>query len=335
MTTVGSRWYNHNHHNERNLKIVFAIIPRLPKFFHPPVAVVTALIFFLLLKKERRAIKNNLRQICGDNSWLSWKAFKVFYSFCDFIVSYCYVPSANHVDLQSMVSGTDEAEHTLRDCLKENKGLIIWTAHMGNWEFASRLLETQGRTIYVARFVETGNTAEMALRRMMENQAVQSIDLDHPFASIQLLHALRGDNVVALQGDRVYHDRGIGAPFFGKEARFPMGPFVLAYVSGAPLLPVVVIRQKWLTYRVVMGEPIRLENMVDRESELNRGLLSAVHFLEVVLRKYHDQWLNFYDFWSPRVFDNGVQAQQNIEMNSGSRMRNNEKGSNQAHADAE
>jgi len=335
MTTAGSAWYNHNYHNERNLKIVFAIIPRLPKFFHPPVAAVTALIFFLLLKKERRAIKSNLRQICGENSRLTWKAFKVFYSFCDFIVSYCYVPSANHTDLHSMVSGADGAAQKIQDCLKEKKGLIIWTAHMGNWEFASRLLETQGTKVYVARVVESGNPAEMALRRLMENHAVQSIDLDSPFASIKLLHALRGNNIVALQGDRVYHEDGVGVPFFGKEARFPIGPFVLAYVSGAPLLPVVVIRQKWLTYRVVMGEPTRLENTVDRESELNRGLLSAVGFLESVLRKYPDQWLNFYDFWSPYVFRNTMHVQEHIEMNSTSGMRNDEKGSDQAHADAE
>lgn len=335
MRTPGNAWYDHKYHNETNLRIVFAIIPRLPKFFHPPIAIVTALIFFLLLKKERRAIKNNLQRICGNNSWLNWKAFKVFYSFCDFIVSYCYVPSANHSDLQSMVFGTEGAAQKILNCLNKNKGLIIWTAHMGNWEFASRLLETQGRKIYIARVVESGNPAEMALRRMMETQAVQSIDLDNPFASIKLLHALRGNHIVALQGDRVYHNSGVAVPFFGKEAKFPIGPFVLAYVSGAPILPAVVIRQKWLTYRVVVGEPIELKHTVDREFELNRGLLSAVDFLELVLRKYYDQWLNFYDFWNPYVFGNTTQTEENMEINSTSGMRNNEEGSHQTHADAQ
>jgi len=187
----------------------------------------------------------------------------------------------------------------------------------------------------VARVVESGNPAEMNLRRLMENQAVESIDLDSPLASIKLLHALRGNNIVALQGDRVYRDAGVGVPFFSREARFPIGPFVLAYVSGAPLLPALVIRRKWLTYRVVMGGPIRLENALDRQAELNRGLLSAVGFLELVLSKYHDQWLNFYDFWNPYVFRNSEPMQENIEMNSSSGIRNNEKGSDQTHTDAE
>ena len=332
MSTTGNAWYDHRYHNETNLRIVFAVIPRVPKFFHPPIAAVTALIFFFLLKKERQAIKKNLQQICGDRSWLAWKAFKVFYSFCDFIVSYCYVPSASSAELQSMVRGRDGTEKIL-DCLKENKGLIIWTAHMGNWEFASRLLEAHGRKLYVARVVETRNPAEMALRRLMETQSVQSIDLDTPFASIQLLTALRGGNVVALQGDRVYHNSGIGVPFFGKEAKFPIGPFVLAYVSGSPILPILVVREKWLTYRVLVGEPIRLENTQNRESELNRGLLTAVNFLELVLRKYHDQWLNFYDFWVPYVFADAAPIKQDVD-DSASGMRNNKEGSDQTHADA-
>ena len=335
MATSGHGWYDHKYHNEKNLKIIFAIMPRLPKFLHPPIAAVTALIFFLLLKKERRAIQSNLRQICGDKAKVTWKSFKVFYSFCDFIVSYCYVPSANHTNLQSMVSGTEGAESSILDCLKENKGLILWTAHMGNWEFASRLLETQGRKVYVARVVESGNPAEMALRKLMENPSVISIDLDQPFASIKLLHALRGNNIVALQGDRVYRDSGVSIPFFGKEARFPIGPFVLAYVAGAPLLPAVVIRKKWLTYQVMMGEPIRLENTMDRDAELNRGLLSAVSFLESVLRKCPDQWLNFYDFWSPYVFSNGMSAQERMARKSTSGMRNNQEGSDQTHTDPE
>jgi KDO2-lipid IV(A) lauroyltransferase len=328
MATPGSAWYDHKYHSEKNLKIIFAIIPRCPKFLHPPIAAVTALIFFFLLKKERRAIERNIRQICGEGAWLPWKAFQVFYSFCDFMVSYCYVPSATHAQLKSMVSGIEDAAHRMQDCLNEERGLIIWTAHMGNWEFASRLLETEGRKVYVGRVVESGNPAEMALRKMMETEAVQSIDLDDPFASIHLLRVLRGDNIVALQGDRVYNDSGTGVPFFGKEAKFPIGPFVLAYVSGSPILPAVVVRRKWLTYRVLVGKPIRLDNTVPRESEVERGLLSAVRFLEAVLEKYPNQWLNFYDFWSPYVFRDRVQ-----ETNSSSAIRNDEKGSNQAHAD--
>ena len=79
-------------------------MPWLPRFVHPPIAAVTALIFFFLLKRERRAVAGNLRRISGKRGLaLQWKVYRVFYSFCDFMVSYCYVPQATHAQLLSML----------------------------------------------------------------------------------------------------------------------------------------------------------------------------------------------------------------------------------------
>ena len=41
---------------------------------------------------------------------------------------------------------------------------VVWTAHVANWEFASRLLELHGRRVIVARVVEPDNPAERHLR---------------------------------------------------------------------------------------------------------------------------------------------------------------------------
>ena len=46
--------------------MIFVIMPRLPRFLHPPVAAVVALIFFLILKRERRAVTGNLRRVSVD-----------------------------------------------------------------------------------------------------------------------------------------------------------------------------------------------------------------------------------------------------------------------------
>ncbi len=76
------RWYRHAYHTVTSHRIIFLTIPYIPKFLHPPIAVVTALIFFLVLKNERRAAARNLRRICGISGvrvW--WKVYWTFYSF--------------------------------------------------------------------------------------------------------------------------------------------------------------------------------------------------------------------------------------------------------------
>jgi predicted LPLAT superfamily acyltransferase len=293
-----TRWYEHRFHNIPAQRIIFAIIPRVPRFLHPPIAVVTALIFFVMLKRERRAVTGNLRRVSGKSGLaLQWKVYWVFYSFCDLMVSYCYVPQASHSQLLRMLVDPERGGAQIDRCLAAGNGLIVWTAHVGNWEFASRLLEMHGRPVNVARVVED-NPAEILLRNLMASQRLKIVDLRGGIqATIELLQALRRNEIVAMQGDRVYQRHSADVPFFSEPASFPLGPFLLSQVSGAPVLPGFVVRQGWLRYRALMGDPIPPVESGGDDAGLRAALGEAVRFLEKTLAINYDQWLNFFDFW--------------------------------------
>jgi lauroyl/myristoyl acyltransferase len=293
-----TRWYEHRFHNIPAQRIIFAIIPRLPRFLHPPIAVVTALIFFLMLKQERRAVAGNLRRVSGKRGLaLQWKVYWVFYSFCDLMVSYCYIPQASHSQLLSMLVDAERGGAKIDQCLAAGNGLIVWTAHVGNWEFASRLLEMHGRPVNVARVVED-NPAEFLLRNLMASPRLKIVDLRAGAqATIELLQALRRNEIVAMQGDRVYQRHSAGVPFFSEPASFPLGPFLLSQVSGAPVLPGFVVRQGWLRYAALMGDPIPPVESGGGDAGLQEALSQAVRFLEKTLAIHYDQWLNFFNFW--------------------------------------
>ena len=181
---------------------------------------------------------------------------EVFYSFCDLMVSYCFVPQATHSQLLDMLVDPEHGDAQIDRCLAAGNGLIVWTAHVGNWEFASRLLEMHGRPVNVARVVED-NPAESLLRNLMASERLKIVDLrDGAQATIELLKALRRNEIVAMQGDRVYQRHRADVSFFSEPTPFPLGPFLLSQVSGAPVLPGFVIREGWLRYRALMGDPI-------------------------------------------------------------------------------
>jgi predicted LPLAT superfamily acyltransferase len=280
--------------------MIFAIMPRLPRFLHPPVAAVTALVFFLILKRERRAVTGNLRRVSGKRGIaLRWKVYWVFYSFCDLMTSYCYVPQATHAQLLGMLVDREDGGARLNQYLAAGNGLIVWTAHLGNWEFASRLLSMYGR-VNVARVVED-KPAEIILRNLMTSERLNTVDLKGGVpATIELLQALRRNEIVAMQGDRVYQRHTVDMPFFSQPTSFPLGPFLLSQVSGAPVLPVFVIRRGWLRYQVLMGNPIpaapsRVASCDD--TALSAAMCEAVRFLERTLTTHYDQWMNYFDFW--------------------------------------
>jgi lauroyl/myristoyl acyltransferase len=296
-----TRWYEHRFHNTTALRMIFVIMPRLPRFLHPPVAALTALVFFLMLKRERRAVTGNLRPVSGKRGLaLQWKVYWVFYSFCDLMVSYCYVPQATHAQLLAMLVDSDSGVAKVDQCLAAGNGLVVWTAHVGNWEFASRLLSMYGQ-VNVARVVED-NPAEIMLRNLMTSERLKTVDLKGGVsATIELLQALRRNEIVAIQGDRIYQRHTREVPFFSQPTSFPLGPFLLSRVSGAPLLPVFVIRQGWLRYQVLMGDPIPAvpsrTTRADEDAGLDASMCQAVSFLEETLTIHYDQWMNFFDFW--------------------------------------
>jgi KDO2-lipid IV(A) lauroyltransferase len=293
------RWYRHRFHNVTALSIVFFTMRWLPRFVQPPLAAVTALIFFLMLKSERRAVARNLRRVSGRRGLgLQWKVYHVFYSFCDLIVSYTCVPQASHEQLRSMLTDGERGAAAIDRCLAAGHGLIVWTAHLGNPEFASRLLEMHDRPVNVARVVED-KPAERMLRDRMSNERLRIVDLrGGARATIELLQALGRNEIVAIQGDRVYHARhSAEITFFSAPAEFPLGPFLLSQVSGAPVLPGFVVRTGWLRYRVLLGEAIPPASTGNRDEDQRAGLRQAVEFLEAQLANYYDQWVNFFNFW--------------------------------------
>ena len=280
--------------------MIFVIMPKLPRFLHPPVAAVTALVFFFILKRERRAVTGNLRQVSGKRGLLlRWKVYRVFYSFCDLMVSYCFVPQATHSQLLEMLMDSDDGSARIHECLAAGNGLIVWTAHLGNWEFASRLLSMYGR-VNVARVVED-NPAEIELRNLMASERIKTVDLKQGVpATLELLQALRRNEIVAIQGDRIYQRHTFEVPFFSQPTSFPAGPFKLSQVSGAPVLPAFVIRRGWLRYHALIGEaipatPPRANR--DDDAGLHDAMCQAVGFLERTLAAHSDQWMNFFDFW--------------------------------------
>ncbi len=137
------------------------------------------------------------------------------------------------------------------------------------------------------------------MRDRMSNERLRIVDLrDGARATIALLQALRRNEIVAIQGDRVYHTRhSAQVTFFSAPAEFPLGPFLLSQVSGAPVLPGFVVRCGWLRYRVLLGEPIFPASSGNREEDQRSGLRQGVRFLEAQLSNYYDQWVNFFDFW--------------------------------------
>jgi lauroyl/myristoyl acyltransferase len=188
-----------------------------------------------------------------------------------------------------LLAAVEGAEHLPSD---RARGLVVVTAHVGNWEIAGRLLAGRlARPVHVVVAPEV----DPGVERMLRGAAapVRFIVRRDPRSVLALVPALRRGEVVAMQADRALGGRGdVAVPFFGTEAPFPLGPFALARAVGVDVVPAFCLLGADRRYTIALGAPISPA----REGE-RAALGRWVAVLEATVRARPEQWFNFFDVW--------------------------------------
>jgi lauroyl/myristoyl acyltransferase len=178
------------------------------------------------------------------------------------------------------------------------KGVLLLTAHLGNWEIGGLMLAQVNQPIHVVLVPDIFPGVERERRRLHQKLNVREIRVDGSFVpTLTVLRALAANGIVAMQGDRDFDNTGVALPFFGREAFFPRGPIRVAMASGATVLPAFIVRAPDGRYRAIVEEPLPIQTSGDRDAALLENLRRYAAILERYVRKYPDQWYCFYPFW--------------------------------------
>ncbi len=182
----------------------------------------------------------------------------------------------------------------------EGKGLILLTAHVGNFELGGLFLKKLGLDVHAVYAPDPSPTVESHRETARKTLGVRGIPVTtSPFGFLPILRALKENACVAMQGDRDVSGTGRRLAFFGETASFPVGPFKIAALSGAPLFPVFVLQEEDGRYRTVVHEPIRVADPPDRaekEREIASAMERFVAIMEATIRANPTQWYLFEPF---------------------------------------
>jgi KDO2-lipid IV(A) lauroyltransferase len=242
---------------------------------------------------ERARVRANLAHVRPHASAAERDAL-VAEIFRHFAICFADLISTNRSEAQPdrLVTRIEGDEHLLA-AVAEGRGLVLVTAHLGNWELGGRLLAARlGRPTHVVVAAEADPRVERFLRG--GPSPVRFVRRGDPTAMVPLVGALRRGEIVALQGDRALGTRGDAlVDFFGEPAPFPLGPFVLGRAAAVPVVPAFCLLDRDLRYTVVMARAIH----VTANGEA-AALAQWVAVLEAMIRRAPEQWFNFFDVWS-------------------------------------
>jgi KDO2-lipid IV(A) lauroyltransferase len=188
----------------------------------------------------------------------------------------------------------------------EGRGAILLTAHVGNFELGGIFLAQIGlEDNYAVYAPDPSPVIEAHREKARRSLGVTGIPVtSSPFAFVPILRALAANGVVAMQGDRDVSGTGRSFPFFGEMTSFPVGPFRIAAMSGAPLFPAFVLQddEREGHYRSVIEPPIRIpptDSARERDEAIEAAMRQFVSSLSGMITKHPTQWYHFKRYWAP------------------------------------
>lgn len=201
---------------------------------------------------------------------------------------------------------TVDGDECFRKLVARESGFVMVSAHIGNFELAGYALSQNEKKIYTMYYAGEGEALQQHRQRRMNVNNVEMVPVLGDMSHLFLLNsALDEGNIVSMTGDRVWgSDKTFECAFFHSQARFPMGPFRLAAIKEVPVVALFAMKERGLNYRIYVKS--LTADCSRKMPAAKRAKLLADDFaamLEDMVRKYPEQWFNFYDFWESSFND--------------------------------
>jgi lauroyl/myristoyl acyltransferase len=248
--------------------------------------------------RGRAAVFSNLRTIFAARGVepadlaLDGLARKMFQYFGKYLIDFFRYARLTPAQVKKIVS--IEHQEYVDEALKLGKGVVMVTAHMGNWELGGAVMAGLGYKINALVLPQRLERLNRMFQRQREKRGVNLILVKGGRSALSMVRVLRRGEVVAVLGDRDFTEKSDPILFFGKPARMPRGPAWLSVTSGAPLIVAFLLRQVDDTFLLRIHPPM----VPGPEDTVETARARICRILEDEIAEYPYQWFIFDDFWA-------------------------------------
>jgi KDO2-lipid IV(A) lauroyltransferase len=220
----------------------------------------------------------------------------VFQSIARLLVVFARLPAIDRQSVRRWIRY--EGLENYLQAKQRGRGVLIATAHFGNWElsaFAHALLTEPMHVVarpldnpHIDAFVQSRRT-------LSGNQVIRKRD-----AARSILSALKNNHAVGILIDQnALPEEAVFVPFFGRPAAAHVAFAKLAHRSGAPVIPGYAVWSENEQRYVLVFEP-----EVPMTGDPVEDTARIQHRLEQAIRRYPDQWLWIHRRWKTQPASN-------------------------------
>ena len=222
-------------------------------------------------------------------------ARRIFKNFNEFLFEFFKIPVLDKDKMAGYFSF--EGMENLNAALARGRGVILASAHVGNWEMAGAALALLGYKLHVVAGIQFSRALSEHVKDVKRKLNIEMVSPEEGYRA--LFRALNNNEIVVLLVDGDVFANGLKMNFFSKPARIPSGAAALALKTQASIVTGFVKREGRLRFKMHFDAPITPHstgNKADDVERLSRTVLSRV---ESYIEDNLDQWSIFRDIWAP------------------------------------
>lgn len=193
------------------------------------------------------------------------------------------------------VEGVDH----LKAAAAQARGILLLTAHFGNWELLAAAHAHTGYPLSVIVRPLDSPLLDRVVTRLRKRSGVEVIPKRRALRGVR--EALRRGWMVGILLDQNASRReGVFVPFFGDPASTSKSLALLALWSGASVVPVFIQRDARGRHRVTIEPPIPPPASGDRERDILAYTTVFARVVEDRIRQAPAQWFWMHRRWKTR-----------------------------------
>ncbi|MFT3701929.1 MAG: lipid A biosynthesis acyltransferase [Agriterribacter sp.] len=292
-------WQGKSSGNKLGYRIFITILQKLGVRSAYVLLSIVSCYYFLFAWKSSRHILFYFRKRLGFGYWKSLGAlYKNYFAFGQSLIDKIAIMSGS---ADQFTFDFDGEEH-LHTMVSMQKGGLLLSSHVGNWEAAGHLLKRLNTKINVVMFDGEHQKIKDYLTSVTGERNAHIIVIKNDLSHIyEINEALKNNELVCMHADRfVEGNRTIAIDFLGAPALFPAGPFVIAAQFKVPVCYVFAMKEKTTHYHFYSTN-VRAYDYSDKAKAMHQMLTEYTYEMEQKIKLYPVQWYNYYDFWKIKV----------------------------------
>ncbi|MGI6093074.1 MAG: lysophospholipid acyltransferase family protein [Negativicutes bacterium] len=196
---------------------------------------------------------------------------------------------AKHVHMEG-------AEH-LTEALAQGRGVVLATAHSGNWELLGAALAMNGFPL--AAVVQKQTNAAMD-RFINEYRRLVGMHITYKSSALEMARLLGQGKVIGILMDQDAHSGGVFVDFFGRPASTPQGSAVLARMKDSPIVPAFITENSDGTHTAIIHPYIMPEKTKDKAQDVQATTAKLTKIIEQHVRQHPTEWFWLHNRWKTK-----------------------------------